>query len=32
MMKASKERSGPNVWLKTPNQGTGIKEIILTIW
>lgn len=27
-----KGRSGPDIWLETPNQDTGIKEIIFTIW
>ncbi len=26
------ERLGPDVWPKTPNQGTGTEEIILTTW
>ena len=27
-----KEYLDPNIWLKTSNQSTGTKEIILTIW
>ena len=32
MIITGKEHSGPDIWPKTPNQGTGIEDIILTIW
>ena len=32
MVMTGKGRFSPNIWPKTPNQGTGTEEIILTIW
>lgn len=29
MVITSKEYSDPNIWLETPNQNTGIKDMIL---
>ena len=32
MIMIDKKHLGPNIWPKIPNQGIGIKDIILTIW
>ncbi len=31
MVMTGEERSGPDIWPETPNQGTSTEEIILTI-
>lgn len=32
MLITGKEHLGPDIWPETSNQGTGIKDIILTTW
>ncbi len=32
MVMTGEGRLGPDIWPKTPNQGTGTEEMILTIW
>ncbi len=32
MVMTGEGRSGPDIWPKTPNQGTGTEEMILTTW
>ena len=32
IMITNKGRFGPYIWPKTPNQGTGTKDMILTTW